>query len=493
MASGGAPFPVPSTSGLSRRPRRASRVLRSDRSISRALEESLFEPVSSGDDYGDNDGHDLSSSSSEESLLSLDDEDPFAWRSSQVVTSMPVKKRGFPSPDPTSSSDEEGGDRRQVVGGVAGRRARSGSRSRVRGGRPARGGRAARGRRHDPDDPLPSYVDDDKYSWAECDSFTPHEYIFDASQSGTAPQVRALDDGSDTLLPYFRLFFDDFLMNMIVTETNRYFEDRGGVPGCSPHSTDKRWKDTTVSEMLVFFALVILMPLVKKTNIKNYWRRSDLTYTDVFPKYMTRDRFMQIKRYLHFNNNAFLDASDKIFKVRPVYEYINKKFTEFFTPFQKLVIDESLVLFRGHVGFRQYIKTKRHRFGLKFFVLCDCETGIVLNSMLYTGKGTVRVTDHLGVSGSVVESMLQPYLGKGHLFYSDNYYTSPHLSTFLHEQNTGSCGTVRQNRKHMPTFDLPRDRDTNISLRDHDGPAVGGQATGDHVVDLSHRQHGRLR
>ena len=61
-------------------------------------------------------------------------------------------------------------------------------------------------------------------------------------------------------------------------------------------------------------------------------------------------------------------------------------------------------------------------------------------------------TEGLGFSGAVVHTLLEPYLDKGHILYTDNYYTSPHLTTFLHEHNTGACGTVRQHRKHMPTF-----------------------------------------
>lgn len=44
-------------------------------------------------------------------------------------------------------------------------------------------------------------------------------------------------------------------------------------------------------------------------------------------------------------------------------------------PFQKVVIDESLILFKGRLAFKQYIPSKHHCFGMKVFVLCDCETG----------------------------------------------------------------------------------------------------------------------
>jgi len=39
-------------------------------------------------------------------------------------------------------------------------------------------------------------------------------------------------------------------------------------------------------------------------------------------------------------------------------------------PYEKLCIDESLLLFKGRCYFKQYIPSKRSRFGIKSFVLC---------------------------------------------------------------------------------------------------------------------------
>lgn len=71
--------------------------------------------------------------------------------------------------------------------------------------------------------------------------------------------------------------------------------------------------------------------------------------------------------------------------------------------------------------------------------------------LLYTGSHTcVPKNDPLGISGAVVKEMLAQYLGKGHILYVDNWYTSPLLCKYLHKQRTGICGTVRENRKCMP-------------------------------------------
>ena len=35
----------------------------------------------------------------------------------------------------------------------------------------------------------------------------------------------------------------------------------------------------------------------------------------------------------------------------------------------------------------------------------------------------------------------------------DNWYTSPTLAEFLHDRDTGMCGTVKANRKEMPKLE----------------------------------------
>ena len=42
---------------------------------------------------------------------------------------------------------------------------------------------------------------------------------------------------------------------------------------------------------------------------------------------------------------------------------------------------------RGKLRFRQYIKGKKHKFGIKFYALCET-TGFVLNIVIYEDKST---------------------------------------------------------------------------------------------------------
>lgn len=48
---------------------------------------------------------------------------------------------------------------------------------------------------------------------------------------------------------------------------------------------------------------------------------------------------------------------------------------------------------------------------------------------------------------------MKPYLNKGNSLFTDNFYTSPQLALYLHKRKTNTCGTVRKNRKLMPTIE----------------------------------------
>ncbi|KAF0747901.1 Uncharacterized protein FWK35_00022580 [Aphis craccivora] len=93
-----------------------------------------------------------------------------------------------------------------------------------------------------------------------------------------------------------------------------------------------------------------------------------------------------------------------------------------------MCIDESIVEWKGRLCFKQFIPSKRHRFGIKLFVLCDCESGYILDFLVYTGAQTqIDLIESLGMSGSVVSTLMKPYFHKGHIIYLDNWKGMPKL------------------------------------------------------------------
>ncbi|XP_067225208.1 piggyBac transposable element-derived protein 4-like [Chanodichthys erythropterus] len=276
------------------------------------------------------------------------------------------------------------------------------------------------------------------------DLFSPPDLDFDNTGKGVQDSQTNPSEAD-----CFKLFMNKPIVEQVVQETNRYayqLKESATVPG-------KQNGLTTVNEIYTFLAAVIVMGLVRKGSLKDYWTTDPLTQTPFFPTLFPLDRFQVLLRALHFADNTTANLRDPLNKIRSVFTSLMATFGQMFVPHKDLCIDESLLLWKGRLGFRQYIPSKRKRFGIKLFMLCDVLTGYIINVKVYTGSNTdITHTPGLGVSGSVVLTLLEPYLGRGHTLYVDNWYTSPTLFHHLLRAKTGACGTVRSNRKGMPRF-----------------------------------------
>ena len=148
---------------------------------------------------------------------------------------------------------------------------------------------------------------------------------------------------------------------------------------------------------------------------------------------------------------------DRLHKVRPLIELLRSRCNRVYTPGECLSVDESLVLFKGRLHFRQYIKTKPARFGIKLYELCTSE-GITLDFLVYCGKGMFTddcPNSNMPTTERIPAVLMKEYLGKGHTLYTDNFYTSPSLAKFFLDNQTHLVGTVRSNRLNYPKEIIP--------------------------------------
>ena len=147
-----------------------------------------------------------------------------------------------------------------------------------------------------------------------------------------------------------------------------------------------------------FLALVLLMGILRKPNIHMYWSTSEVYHTAIFSKTMRRDRFSLILNFFHFNDNEDPlfdkddDDRDRLHKVHPVIELLRDRCQKVYQPGKNLSVDESLVLFKGRLNFKQFICTKRSRFRVKLYELMIPD-GISLDFMIYCGKGVFMDDD----------------------------------------------------------------------------------------------------
>ncbi|CAK9824036.1 PiggyBac transposable element-derived protein 4 [Anthophora retusa] len=193
------------------------------------------------------------------------------------------------------------------------------------------------------------------------------------------------------------------------------------------------------------------MSRIKKLCYSEYWSKDKFLKTDIFHNIMPRDRFLNLMQCLHFSNPEVSNCTDKLYKIRELHDRFRFSLKQNFYPFQNICIDESLLLFKGRLSFKQFIPSKHSRFGIKSFVACDCKTGYILDMLVYSGLETEVSVFHenLGKSGNIVMTLMKDYLGKGYSLYVDNWYTNPTLFSTLHLNQTNSCDTVKKKPENM--------------------------------------------
>ena len=75
-----------------------------------------------------------------------------------------------------------------------------------------------------------------------------------------------------------------------------------------------------------------------------------------FNKVMMHKRFLQIMKVFPFaDNDGGSSDQDKLWKVRPVLIPLMSAFVSAFKPYKYLCIDDSLLLWKGRLSFKQYI------------------------------------------------------------------------------------------------------------------------------------------
>ncbi|XP_067113917.1 piggyBac transposable element-derived protein 4-like [Osmerus mordax] len=287
-------------------------------------------------------------------------------------------------------------------------------------------------------------------SWRPARNFTPPgpEVVFEKQHCGVQ-----IHPESQTEAQCFKMLLTEELVQHIVKATNNYALQlkKNVAPGVKGKLA--KWQPTTVDEMYSFLVVILLMGIVKKSALRDYWSTDPMVMTPFFTSLFSQDRFLVLLRCLHFVDEEIENVSDPLYKIRDVQSGLISAFNRVFVPYRDLCIDESLMLWKGRLAFKQYIPRKKHRIGVKFFLLCDVLTGYVQDLIIYTGlTSDVKYHEGLGIAGSVVMTLLTPHLGKGHCLYVDNWYTNPTLFQHLLSLGTGACGTVRANRKGMPAF-----------------------------------------
>ena len=173
------------------------------------------------------------------------------------------------------------------------------------------------------------------------------------------------------LIEYFNDFISQELKLTIVEQSNLY----------SLQSDITKPLNLCLSEFEQWLGMAMYFSLSKIDNTGLHW--SPNISNDSICNNMSRDRWMKIKTNLHLTDNEKVDFTAALYKIRPLVNELKKKFQKIFMK-EHLRIDEQMAPFEEKSGLKQYIPKKPHKWGYKFFVLCNT-AGVVYDFIIYTG------------------------------------------------------------------------------------------------------------
>ena len=87
------------------------------------------------------------------------------------------------------------------------------------------------------------------------------------------------------------------------------------------------------------------------------------------------------------------NKTDKLFKIPHFVDLVTTQFSENYTVHQPVTIDEAMIPYKGGLSFKQYMKNKPTKWGIKVFVLSDATNGYIYRLQIYTGKNLESTID----------------------------------------------------------------------------------------------------
>lgn len=246
---------------------------------------------------------------------------------------------------------------------------------------------------------------------------------------GTLPDVEETREP----VQYFRDFFDADLLKTIAQQSNLY---------CAQENPNSALR-LDPCELEQFIGTVVYMSVVHLPRSRMYWS-SECRVPQV-ADVISRDRFEEITKFLHFNdNNMAANNKDKLFKIRPVVDSLLQKF-QTLPQEQMLFIGEQIVPFRGRSTLKQYFPTRPHRWGYKIFVLCDTK-GLVHSFDIFTGKTDPEPREpDVGPNGNIVVKLARAIQSPtDQLLCFDHRFSSLDLFAALASKEVRALGSVQQ-------------------------------------------------
>ena len=184
---------------------------------------------------------------------------------------------------------------------------------------------------------------------------------------------------------------------------------------------------------------------------------------------MSAKRFKFITQVLRFDDRTTrvaCKAVDPFTHIREIQNLFIANCTSYYNPGKCVTIDEQLLPFRGRCSFKMYIPSKPDNYGIKILMLNDSETFYMINAIPYVGKvNPAELEEKEGIPSYFVRKLVEPIKNSGRNITADNWFMSvPLIDKVLKDQKLTMVGTVKKNKREIPSSFKTYEKDNNCKF-----------------------------
>jgi len=236
----------------------------------------------------------------------------------------------------------------------------------------------------------------------------------------------------------------------------------------------KPWVNKTPQHWMVWFGLVMAMALIGLPAQHMYWQTEPVGAMPAFNfgQWMPRSDFMQMKKFMMFNNVGPNDLDvngrllNKMHYVEPIDRMLKLTFKRYWQLGQHVSVDEGGVPYKGKFAPNKcYNSNKPWKWFIKIWLLTCAVTAYCWNFKIYEGKDDSwpdepsSWSSKFGKAERVILGLTKPLAEWSSKHFKrfmpfivtcDRYFTSPKLCRALrHLRGMFLNGTVMSNRKNL--------------------------------------------
>ncbi|KAE8884954.1 hypothetical protein PF005_g19328 [Phytophthora fragariae] len=239
--------------------------------------------------------------------------------------------------------------------------------------------------------------------WDTFDEHHSNQVLHDAAPLYEGPwsSTHAVLAYAENPLALFYFFLPKELWRKVAEETNNYRNECIDAIAQGMRARARARRETTPStivlsveeykaklrrnnpiqphEIVRFIGLLVARALERRReSLNRHWvtKVEGALSRGTLAQFLSRDRFQDIARFLHFNDNSKqAESGDRAFKVHPVIQALQKTFFRGYRLGARISFDEGMVPMRHRRNpMRQFMAMKSNKWGTKFYMTCCADT-----------------------------------------------------------------------------------------------------------------------